>query len=93
MRWRECVDHGLIRSDAGAMERIPGSLASAARFLRAAEKNVAIEEYEMSHLAAYNSAFHSVRTFLLQATSSGAMPVSLPQYGIHPLITLRLPIS
>jgi len=58
MRWRECVDRGLIRADPGALERIPGSLASAARFLRAAEKNVAIEEYEMAHLAAYNSAFH-----------------------------------
>ena len=64
MRWRECVDRGLIRPDRGAVERVPGSLASAARFLRAAKKNVAIEEYEMAHLAAYNSAFHSVRTFL-----------------------------
>lgn len=67
MRWRECIDRGLIRPDAGAKERIPGSLASAARFLRAAEKNVVIEEYEMVHLAAYNSAFHSVRTFLYAA--------------------------
>jgi hypothetical protein len=49
MRGRECVDRGLIRADPGALERIPGSLASAARFLRAAEKNVAIEEYEMAH--------------------------------------------
>ncbi|NLM31009.1 MAG: HEPN domain-containing protein [Methanomicrobiales archaeon] len=67
MRWRECVDRGLIRADPGAVERLPGSLASAARFLRAAEKNVAIEEYEMAHLAAYNSAFHSVRAFLYAA--------------------------
>jgi len=67
MRWRECIDRGLIRADPGAVERVSGSLASAARFLRAAEKNVAIEEYEMAHLAAYNSAFHSVRTFLYAA--------------------------
>ncbi len=67
MRWQECVDRGLIRSDPRALERIPGSLASAVRFLRAAEKNVAIEEYEMAHLAAYNSAFHSVRTLLYAA--------------------------
>lgn len=67
MRWRECVDRGLIRADSKARERVPGSLESAARFLRAAEKNVAIEEYEMAHLAAYNSAFHSVRTFLYAA--------------------------
>ena len=67
MRWRDCVDRGLIRADPGAVERLPGSLASAARFLSAAEKNVAIEEYEMAHLAAYNSAFHSVRTFLYAA--------------------------
>jgi len=93
MRWQECVDRGLIRSDPRALERIPGSLASAVRFLRAAEKNVAIEEYEMAHLAAYNSAFHSVRTYLLQATSSGATPVSLPQYGIPPVTNLRSPIS
>ncbi len=93
MRWRECVDRGLIRPDPKALERVPGSLASAARFLRAAEKNVAIEEYEIAHLAAYNSAFHSVRTYLLQATSSGATPVSLPQYGMPPVTTLRSPIS
>ena len=67
MRWRECVDRGLIRADSKARERVAGSLESAARFLRAAEKNVAIEEYEMAHLAAYNSAFHSVRTFLYAA--------------------------
>ncbi len=63
MRWRECVDRGLVRSAPEAKERVPGSLESAARFLRAAEKNVVIEEYEMAHLAAYNSAFHSVRAF------------------------------
>ncbi len=56
-----------MASSAPTQERIPGSLASAARFLRAAEKNVVIEEYEMVHLAAYNSAFHSVRTFLYAA--------------------------
>jgi len=67
MRWRECVDRGLIRADSKAKGRVPGSLESAARYLRAAEKNVAIEEYEMAHLAAYNSAFHSVRTFLYAA--------------------------
>jgi uncharacterized protein (UPF0332 family) len=67
MRLRECIDRGLIRADAGALGRVSGSLASAARFRRAAEKNVAIEEYEMAHLAAYNSAFHSVRTFLYAA--------------------------
>ncbi|RXE55373.1 DNA-binding protein [Methanoculleus taiwanensis] len=67
MRWKECLDRGLIRSAPGAQERVPGSLESAARFLRAAEKNVVIEEYEMAHLAAYNSAFHSVRAFLYAA--------------------------
>ena len=67
MRWQDCVDRGLIRADPKALERIPGSLASATRFLSAAEKNVAIEEYEMAHLAAYNSAFHSVRSFLYAA--------------------------
>ena len=45
MRWGECIDRGLIRPDPGAKERVSGSLASAARFLRAAEKNVMIEEY------------------------------------------------
>ena len=68
MRWRECVDRGHIRPDPGALERLPGSLASAARFLRAAEKNVAIEEYEMAHLAAYNSTSHSIRAFLYAAS-------------------------
>ncbi len=67
MRWRECIDRGLICPDRRAKERVPGSLASAARFLRAAEKNVMIEEYEMAHLAAYNSAFRSIRAFLYAA--------------------------
>ena len=92
MRWRECVDRGLIRADPGALERIPGSLASAARFLRAAEKNVAIEEYEMAHPTTVRFIV-SGRFSMLEATSSGATPVSLPQYGIHPVMTLRLPIS
>jgi len=52
MRWRECIDRGLIRPDTGAKERMPGALASAARFLRAAEKNVANEDYGMAHLTA-----------------------------------------
>ncbi|SDK50595.1 hypothetical protein SAMN04488571_1175 [Methanoculleus thermophilus] len=80
MRWQECLDLGLIRPDARAIESIPGSLASAARFLSAAEKNVAILEYEMAHLATYNSASHSIRTFLY---SAGYLDVLLSQCGTY----------
>ena len=46
------------------MDRVEKSLKIAERFLRSAEKNREIEENEMAEIAAYNSAFHSVRGLL-----------------------------
>lgn len=93
MRWREHIDRGLIRADSKARERVLGPLESAARFLRAAEKNVTIEEYEMAHLAAYNSAFHSVRAFLYAAGYVERSHAWLLRCGIPPVTTPRLQIS
>ncbi|MGB9939528.1 HEPN domain-containing protein [Methanosarcina sp.] len=64
MNWRECEAEKLIKHDSRAWERIPVSLSTAERFLRSAQKNLEIEEYEMVQLAAYNSAFHSARALL-----------------------------
>lgn len=64
IRWRECLKKGLIRPDPTAKNRVPGSLETAGRFLHAAEKTLAIDEYEMAQIAAYNSAFHSARAVL-----------------------------
>ena len=64
MRLKECLKKGLIKKDPRAPERIESSLETAERFLRSAERNFEIEEYEMAEIAAYNSAFHSARALL-----------------------------
>jgi len=64
MNWRSCTEEGYIRKDVHAPERIPVSLTAAARFGQAAHKTMAIDEYEMATLAAYNSVFHSARALL-----------------------------
>jgi uncharacterized protein (UPF0332 family) len=64
MNWKECEAEKLIKRDSRARERIPISLSTAERFLRSAEKNLEIDEYEMVQLASYNSAFHSARALL-----------------------------
>jgi len=64
MRLNECLKKGLIKKDQRAPERIESSLKIAERFLRSAERNFEIEEYEMAEIAAYNSAFHSARSLL-----------------------------
>lgn len=64
MRFDECLDKGMIKRDPKATERVGTSLDAAERFLRSAERNFEIEEYEMVEIAAYNSAFHSARSLL-----------------------------
>jgi len=57
----ECLKRGLIKRDLGPTERVSSSLRAAERLLRSAERNFEIEDYEMVEIAAYNSAFHSIR--------------------------------
>ncbi|AKB68575.1 DNA-binding protein [Methanosarcina mazei] len=64
MNWKDCEAEKLIKRDSRSRERVPVSLSTAERFLRSAQKNLEIEEYEMVQLAAYNSAFHSARALL-----------------------------
>ena len=64
MRFEECLERGLIKSDPQASRRIESSLEAAGRFLRSAERNLEIEEYEMAEIAAYNRTFHSARSLL-----------------------------
>jgi uncharacterized protein (UPF0332 family) len=64
MNWKSCLEEGLIKQDTRASTRVPASIEAAERFARSAERTLAIEEFEMAHLAAYNSAFHSARALL-----------------------------
>ncbi|HDQ07696.1 MAG TPA: tetratricopeptide repeat protein [Methanoculleus sp.] len=47
-----------------APARVPASIALARRFAASAENTLVIREYEMAHIAAYNSAFHAGRALL-----------------------------
>ncbi len=64
MRFEECLDKGLIKEDPSAGERVESSLAIADRFLRSSNRNLEIDEFEMSEMAAYNCAFHAARALL-----------------------------
>jgi uncharacterized protein (UPF0332 family) len=64
MTWEDCKADRLIRKESRASERVTISLETAERFIRSAQKNLEIEEYEMAQLAAYNSVFHSGRALL-----------------------------
>lgn len=64
MRFQECLDKGLIKQDSLAGERVEGSLIIAERFLRSSNRNLEIDEYEMTEMAAYNSSFHAARALL-----------------------------
>lgn len=64
MKWDDCRRKGLIQKDQDAPARVPASIALARRFATSAENTLAIGEYEMAHIAAYNSAFHAGRALL-----------------------------
>ena len=64
MKWDDCRRKRLIQKDREAPARVPASIALARRFATSAENTLAIGEFEMAHIAAYNSAFHAGRTLL-----------------------------
>jgi len=64
MNMNDCLSKGYIKPDPKAAERIPSSLEVAERFLISAQKNLNINEYEMSELASYNTIFHAARALL-----------------------------
>lgn len=64
MKWDDCRKKGLIRADRDAPARVPASLEMAQRFADSAENTLVIREYEIAHIAAYNSAFHAGRSLL-----------------------------
>jgi len=64
MNFSECESRGMIRKDPAAPARVTGSLETSARFLASAKNNLRIHEFEMTEIAAYNSAFHSARALL-----------------------------
>ncbi|USS41080.1 HEPN domain-containing protein [Thermococcus aggregans] len=64
MKFEECLRRGLIKHDPSAIERVKSSIEIARRFLKSAERTFEIGDYVMVEIAAYNSAFHSVRALL-----------------------------
>jgi len=64
MNWKRCLESKSIKIEPNAPERVASSLEMSERFLNSARKNMDIDEYEMVHLASYNSAFHSARALL-----------------------------
>ena len=66
MNFEECLRKNLIRKDENAMERVEKSLEISSRFLKSAGKNLEIEEYEMTEIAAYNAIFHAARALLFR---------------------------
>ena len=64
MNWKTCTEDGLIVKESTAQSRIPVAVEAGERFFHAAERTRGIGEYEMAHLAAYNSVFHCARAFL-----------------------------
>jgi len=64
LTFRDCLQDGYIRKDDAATKRVENSLKLAKKFLRAAEKNIEIQENIMGEIAAYNSIFHSLRALL-----------------------------
>jgi uncharacterized protein (UPF0332 family) len=66
MNFKDCLSKRLLRKDNSAPERVKKSLEIAERFLSSANKNIEIEELEMSEIASYNSIFHSARSLLFK---------------------------
>ena len=64
MNFENCLNKGLIRKEKSAPLRVKKSLEIADRFLSSAQKNIEINELEMSEIASYNSIFHSARSML-----------------------------
>ncbi|MCK4730526.1 MAG: HEPN domain-containing protein [Candidatus Aenigmarchaeota archaeon] len=64
MKFKYCLEKGLIKRDNKAKERIPNSIETAERFLKSANKTYKIQEYELAEISAYNSIFHSFRGLL-----------------------------
>jgi len=66
MTFEDCVKKGLIRKSENAKEKIEQSLSFGDKFLKAAEKNIDMEEFEVSEIVSYNALFHYARALLFQ---------------------------
>lgn len=64
MNFGECLGEGLIRKSFNAAERIDQSLRLGDRFLKSAENNLKIQEFEVCEIIAYNALFHFARSLL-----------------------------
>jgi uncharacterized protein (UPF0332 family) len=66
MTFDDCIKKGLIRKSENTKEKIEQSLVLGDKFLKAAEKNLKMEEYEVSEIISYNALFHYARALLFQ---------------------------
>lgn len=64
MSFDDCVEKGLLRKSSDAVGRVIQSVSMGDRFLRSAEKNYDIEEFEVSEMVAYTALFHYARALL-----------------------------
>jgi len=64
MTFEDCVKKGLIRKSESAKEKIEQSLVFGDKFLKASEKNLEMEEFEVSEIVSYNALFHYARALL-----------------------------
>jgi uncharacterized protein (UPF0332 family) len=64
VNFADCLKQGLVKKDQSAPSNVNNSFEVAERFLNSAKSNFNIKDYEMTEIAAYNSAFHSARALL-----------------------------
>ncbi len=64
MKLKDCLERDLIRKNKEAKNRVKKSLEIAKRFLKAAVKNLEIEEYDICLITSYSSLFHACRALL-----------------------------
>ena len=66
MKLDECMAEGLIKKSDSAPERIQQSVALGDRFLKSAEKNLGMGEFEVCEMVAYMAVFHHARALLFR---------------------------
>ena len=61
-----CLQKGLLKKSEDSKNWVLKELQIAEKFLNSSKKNIEIEEFEMSIIAAYDSLFHSCRALLFK---------------------------
>ncbi|MFH0973563.1 MAG: HEPN domain-containing protein [Candidatus Micrarchaeota archaeon] len=64
MTFEDCREKGLIKQSENARERVAQSISLGDGFLKSAERNLEIDEYEVCEIISYNALFHYARALL-----------------------------